>query len=319
MAAMRAIVVACLLAYAGPAQAEEPWKVGVTEDQKKQAKVLLDGGNTLFVDKNYAEALAKYRAAIDVWDHPAIRFNVVRCLIQLERTDEAAQELKLALKYGAAPLEEAVYAEALAYEKLLAKAVAEIVINCPKEIKVTLDGQDVACGSSRQVKPGRRLVVGTREGYLTKTFEVIAVGGETQKVEVALVPLSKAAKIEHRWATWKPWVVFGAGLALVGIGGLVELQAQANMDAYKREVQRRCGDTPCLPGAIDDIAERQRDRAETQDVIAVSVMAIGAATAITGGVMLYLNRGRTVYEQPTTRVGVAPLVGGGALTVGGRF
>lgn len=313
---MRAVVVACLLAATSPAHAEEPWKVGVTEDQKTEAKVLLDAGNTLFVDKSYTEALAKYRAAIAVWDHPAIRFNVVRALIQLERTDEAAEELKLALKYGAAPLEEAVYAEALAYEKLLANQVAEVSITCDQKTKVTLDGKDVACGSSRRVKPGRRLVVGTREGYLTKTFEVIAAGGETQKVDVALVPLAKAAKIEHRWATWKPWVVFGGGLALVGVGGLIELQARANMDAYRREVQLRCGETPCPPGVV---SEDQKNTAELQDVMAVSIMAIGAATAITGGVMLYLNRGRTVYEQPTTRIGVLPLEGGGLVTFGGKL
>ncbi len=316
---MRAVIIALALALvSGMAHADtaEPWKVGVTEDQKKQAKILLDEGNTLFVDKNYSEALAKYQAALGVWDHPAIRFNKVRCLIQLERPDEAAEELKLALKYGAAPLEDVVYAEALAYEKLLANQVAELAITCNKDIKVTLDGVDLVCGTQKRVKPGRRQLVGTRTGFLTKTIEVNAVGGEMQKVDVSLVPLTSAAKIEHRWATWKPWVVFGGGLAVVAIGGLVELQAQANMDGYRRQVQLQCGTTPCDETLVEP---DQRDRAETQDKIAITVMSIGAATAITGGVMLYLNRGRTVYEQSTTRVGVTPLAGGGAVTLGGRF
>jgi hypothetical protein len=307
------VVVLCLLA--GVAHADEPWKVGVTEDQKKKAKVLLDEGNALFVDKNYSDAMTKYEAAIAVWDHPAIRFNVVRCLIQLQRPDDAAEQLKLALKYGAAPLEDAVYAEALAYEKLLANQVAEVAIACKPGIKVTLDGKDITCGEQRRVKPGRRQVVGTREGFLTKTFEVIAIGGEMQKVDVALVPLTAAAKIEHRWPQWIPWSVFGGGLVLAGIGGLVELQAQANLDGYRRQVQLQCRE-PCEPGVVDTT---QRDRAKTQDAIAISVISVGAAAAISGGVMLYLNRGRTVYEQPTTRVGVAPLTGGGAVTLGGSF
>lgn len=314
---MRAVVTAvCLLVGAAHADTSEPWKVGVTDDQKKQAKALLDEGNTLFVDKNYSDALTKYRSAIGVWDHPAIRFNVVRCLIQLQRPDEAAEELKLALKYGAAPLEEAVYSEALAYEKLLANQVADVTIACKPGVKVTLDGADVACGAQRRVRPGRRQVVGTQPGFLTRTFEVIAVGGETQRVEVALIPLSGAARIEHRWATWKPWVVFGGGLAVAGIGGLVELQAQANMNGYKKQVQLQCGSMPCAPGVVD---ASQRDRAKTQDAIAITVMSVGAAAAIAGGAMLYLNRGRTVYEQPVTRVGVAPVAGGVTLTMGSSF
>lgn len=306
------VVVLCLLS--GVAHADEPWKVGVTEDQKKKAKVLLDEGNALFVDKNYSDAMTKYEAAIAVWDHPAIRFNVVRCLIQLQRPDDAAEQLKLALKYGAAPLEDAVYNEALAYEKLLANQVAEVAIACTPGIKVTLDGKDIACGEQRRVKPGRRQVVGTRDGFLTKTFEVIAIGGETQKVDVALVPLAAAAKFEHRWPQWIPWSVFGGGLVLAGIGGLIELQAQANLDGYKRQVQLQCRDMPCEPGVVDPT---QRDRAKTQDAIALGVISVGAAAAIAGGVMLYLNRGRTVYEK--TRVQVVPVNGGGAVTLGGAF
>jgi hypothetical protein len=88
------------------------------------------------------------------------------------------------------------------------------------------------------------------------------------------------------------------------------------MDGYKRQVQIQCGSTPCMPGVVDP---KQRDRAKTQDAIAVSVISVGAAAAIAGGVMLYLNRGRTVYEQPVTRVGVVPAEGGAAVTLGGSF
>jgi len=54
----------------------------------------------------------------------------VRCLIQLDRAVEAAENLELALKYGAAPLEENVYAEAIAYQKLLANQVGEVAVKC---------------------------------------------------------------------------------------------------------------------------------------------------------------------------------------------
>jgi hypothetical protein len=38
---------------------------------------------------------------------------------------------------------------------------------------------------------------------------------------------------------------------------------------------------------------------------------------ISGGVLLYLNRGRTVYEAPA--VAATPVEGGGIVTVGGSF
>src|SRR3954465_1572782 len=107
-----------------------PWAQGVTDEQKAQAKELLDAGNALLLDKKYVEALDKYTAAVAVWDHPAIRFNMVRCLIQLGRNLEAYDNLQLALKYDAAPLEKTVYDEALAYQKLLETQIGDIKVSC---------------------------------------------------------------------------------------------------------------------------------------------------------------------------------------------
>jgi hypothetical protein len=110
------------------AQNVDPWSVGVTDDQKATAQGLLEDGNALFLRSDWTGALAKYTEAVGVWDHPAIRFNMVRCLIQLERHVEAYDNLKLALQYGAAPLEDAVYTEALSYEKLLENEIARRVL-----------------------------------------------------------------------------------------------------------------------------------------------------------------------------------------------
>src|SRR6185312_506210 len=82
---------------------DQPWAVGVSDAQKAQAQKILEEGNQLFLKKDYAQALDKYKAAVAVWDHPAIRFNIVRCLIQLDRPVDASDNLALALKYGAAP------------------------------------------------------------------------------------------------------------------------------------------------------------------------------------------------------------------------
>lgn len=314
-----------LVCAAAPAWADTPpWSVGVTDAQKAQAQAALEQGNALFLDKKYAEAMEKYKSAVAAWDHPAIRFNIVRCLIQLDRPVEASDNLKLALQYGAAPLEEAVYSEALAYEKLLANQIASITVKCQQDgVKMTLDGQPLAtCPAEelRRVSPGAHQLVGTKEGYLTRSFEVVVIGGKEQHVTISLDPVEKAARIEHRWPGWVPWVVFGGGFAIAGIGGVLDLVAVQEMDSYDRAVAQRCATMACTReelGADYDL----KGSAETKTTIAVGIMIAGGATIATGAVMLYLNRGRTVYPTSVERLTptVTLVTGGATLSLSGRF
>ena len=309
---MRVLVL--LLALATAAHAESPWTVGVSETQKAKAKTALDAGNALFLEKKYSAALARYQEAIAQWDHPAIRFNVVRCLIQLDRPVEAMDNLKLALKYGAAPLEEAVYAEALAYDKLLANQIGELAITCTQpNTKVTVDGQPLgACPTTetRRVVPGPHQIVGVKSGFLTRTYDVVVVGGKQETVKVTLDPLTANARIEHRWSQWIPWVVFGSGFAVLGAGALLDLSAASDMDSYDRLVKQQCPMRSCDESMLQTDL---RDDAEMKSTIAVGVMITGAATIAAGGVMLYMNRARTVYPE------IAPTRSGATFGVSGRF
>lgn len=315
-----AFVVGLAAAYADPT----PWSAGVTEAQKAQAKVALDEGNALFLDKKYGEALARYQTAIASWDHPAIRFNVVRCLIQLDRPVEASDNLKLALKYGAAPLEEAVYTEALSYEKLLANQIGELAITCTQPgVKLTLDGQPLAtcpAKEQRRVTPGSHQLVGVKDGFLTRTLELVIVGGKAQAVSISLDPASKAARIEHRWPTWVPWVVFGGGFAVAGIGGVLNLSAAGDMDSYDLIVQQQCAERACTEEELAPFRSLEED-AELKSKVAIGVMIAGAGTIATGAVLLYLNRGRTVYPRGIEKItpSVSPNLGGATLTLSGRF
>ena len=326
----RSLGLALLLAAAGltsTARADtQPWSVGVTEAKKAEAKKHLDAGNALFLDKKYSEALEKYKAAVAAWDHPAIRFNIVRCLIQLDKPVEASDNLKLALKYGAAPLEEAVYAEALAYDKLLANQIGDLSVSCSQpEVKLSLDGQPLAtcpAKESRRVAPGPHQVVATGKGLLTKTVDVVVIGGKTQDVPVKLDPLRAGAHIEHRWSQWVPWVVFGTGFGIAAIGAVVDLSAASDMDSYDRTVAQNCAMTACPDGdpRLAGVAGLKGD-AETKSTIAVGVMIAGGATLAAGAVMLYLNRGREVYPSSVEKLApsVTPVPGGATLSLGGSF
>ena len=327
MSVIRAFTLALLIA-ALPAHADDdpgksptgdkPWVTGVSEENKTAAKQLLDQGNAKFVDKDYPAALELYKQAVAKWDHPAIRFNIVRCLIQLDRSVEANENLELALKYGAAPLEEAVYAEALAYQKLLANEVATVRVRCDQPgVKITLDGEPlVNCPGTaeRRVKPGRHQLLGAKAGYLTKTTDVFVVGGASEQASIELAPMERAGVIVHRWPTWMPWVVVGAGLAVTGIGGLVEYQSYQTMDNYDRALVTACFDTGCGPGhPLPDDVRDMKATARLQNKIAIATMTAGIATVITGGVLLYMNRARTVF--PTAEV----VPHGATIGVGARF
>ncbi len=300
---------------------QQPWTVGVSADQKAAARALLDAGNELFLARTYGEALEKYRAAVKTWDHPAIRFNIVRCLVQLEKPLDAYVELELALAYGAAPFDESIYSEALGYQKLLANQIGELEVSCKQPgVTLTLDGQPLpACPGthSRRVLPGQHQIVGTKSGFVTKTVELVVLGSKHERTAIEVVPLTtltRGAHVEHRWPQWLPWTVFASGFALAGVAELIHLAAVSNQDDYRTLVTNTCP-TGCEPTALDHSLE---SRAQLQNNIAIGVLSVGAATVITGGIMLVLNRGKTVYEAetptPATRVQVTPTHHGGAIT-----
>lgn len=306
----------------GRARAEDPWAQGVPQDKKAAAQKLLEAGNALFLEKKYREALDQYTAAIHEWDHPAIEFNIVRCYIFLEKPVEASEHLEVALKYGAAPLEDSVYQEALSYQALLAKQVGNLEVACDQAgTKVTLDGQPLIATcpgkETRRLAIGQHEVVGTREGFLTETRDVVVVGGDKpQSVDVKLVPLAKAAKVVHKWATWKPWLVFGGGLALVAVGGGLDAIASSQMSTFDNNLASQCGTTGCNgPTSQQKISVSARDSAKLESRIGVGVLAVGAAATVTGAVLLYVNRSHTVYEHAM----VTPTAGGAAVSFGGTF
>ncbi len=316
---------AALAVHAAPAHAQKaPWAEGVTDEAKASAKTFLDAGNTLLLDKKYVEALAQYQQAITHWDHPAIRFNMARCQILLGRNLEAYDSLEKALKYGAAPHEPTAYDEAIAYQKLLTSQIGEVTIACSQAgVVVTLDGKPVGTCPTKvttRVLTGQHQIVGKKRGLLTETVDVVASTDATTgtvtptSIDLSLDPPASAARIEHRWPQWIPWTIFGGGLAVAGAGVIFEVQARSQMDTFDKFVTERCPGN-CPGEQVTDIAHYKTD-SERNSAIGVSLMITGGAAVATGAVMLWLNRGRTVYPQA---VEVMPTQGGAAVSWSGRF
>jgi tetratricopeptide (TPR) repeat protein len=307
---LRALVALALIAGAAYADGEKPWTAGKSKAEQDEAFHLYDEANDLFAKGDYRAALEKYDAAIKVWDHPGIRYNRAVCLINLDRTVEAFEDLKLALQYGEEPLGKDLYNEGINYQKLLAKQVAEIeVVSKDSGAKISLDGKPLALTAGRTsmmvATNAPHEITASKPGYQTfrKPLEHLPAG-QTTRIDIRLEVLEGGK--------WKPWAVIAGGAVFSGLGIYVYSLAQGDLDDYEKAIAKTC---PCndemdletrgmiphdLPGS-----------AHTKEILAYSALAIGGATIATGIVLVIRGRGHETH--------VAPVVGkdsGGVSFVG---
>ena len=69
---------------------------------------------------------------------------------------------------------------------------------------------------------------------------------------------------------------------------------------------------------LADRLNSQRDRAESLDKLPIGVITVGAIGTAVGGVLLFMNRGKTVYEVPVGK-GDPTRDGGGLVSLSGHF
>jgi hypothetical protein len=316
---MRALLAIVITAAAPRAQADSPtaWSTGVPRATQDKANALFAEANDLFAAKSHAPAAEKYRAALALWDHPLIRFNLAVTLIRLDRILEAADELEHALRFGAQPFTKDLYQQALDYQALLKGRVGDIEATCTQaNVHVLLDGTpwfDCPGTKKQRVMAGVHAVVGERDGFLTSSQRLVAGGGEVTTAKIALVPLDSVVKLEYPTPRWVPWTIAGGGAA-IGLGGLAFWVSGRNqMDRFATELAATCPmgcDLSTQPALAD-----QRRSAELKGKIALGLAAGGVATLVGGVVFAILDRPRRVLPH----VEVAPSHGGMAARVGWRF
>ena len=293
-----------------------PWARGVSPERQEQALRLFTEGNALFEDSRHAGALAKYREALKVWDHPAIRYNAAVALIHLDQPLAAYENLELALRHGEAAIGAENHQQALTYRKLLVGQLAELKVACAdRGADVTLDGQAlfVAPGeASRRLLPGTHQLVARKPGFLPETRAVSLLPGRPSVETLTLQEIrSPSTKTVRRWPVWRPWAVVGGGAALALIGVPVILDARSNVDAYDREVTNcaNAGILGCPPGKLPATAYDARDRGRVENIIALSLFAVGGAVVASGIALVVINQPRVVPGEPHTLV--APMLGRG--------
>jgi len=276
-------------------------------------------GNAEFEESRYAQALAKYREALQHWDHPGIRFNMAVCLVHLDRPLEALEHLEQALKYGDAPIGAEMHSQGLTYRKLLLGQLAHVTVKCQaKAANVTFDGQPLMeCpGEAKKlVTPGPHQVVASKPGFLTQAAPLVLLPGKEHVHVVELAPIG--AKLVRRWKARTPWIVVGAGGALAALGGVSLYLARSEYDTYDQLLAAQCPS-----GCNSEMPEGMREvRADTlaherkgkiANIAGVSLLGVGCAVAIAGLVGVYLNLPRSVVEQAPAITPAASSTGAGA-------
>lgn len=329
----RAIALVALAALAVPAVAQPaeppvadddtPWGKGVSAEARATAQALLEDGNALFIQNLFREALAKYEAALAAWDHPAIRFNMVRALVNLDRPLEAEDNLTRALAYGATPLGPEVFADASTYQRLLAQQLATLVVTCSQAgVTVAVDGiAAITCpGEHRaRVRAGAHTVSAEGEGLLAVNRRETLVAGDNPAIALRLTPLADVTVTRTRWATWKPWAITGGGVAVAGVGAALLLSARGLRDDYQAALARECGELACEPDALPVGTADLLDRAQLRNALGIGAVAVGGAAVVAGVVMVILNRPYAALEPRALSVAVTPTVGGALVGVGGAL
>ena len=319
----RWLIVLVVVAAHGVASADVPWAQGVSKDNQAKANALFAEANQLFAQQAHAPALEKYKAAIALWDHPLIEFNMAVTLVRLDRILDAAEALDKALRFDKAPFPSPEqYQQALDYQKLVAGRVGTVEASCEQSnAAVLLDGRPwFACPGKKaqRVLAGEHVIVGESAGFMTLSRRVIVAGGATASEKVVLLPIESVVKLEYPSPRWLPWTVAGAGAAIT-LGGLgVWFAGRSQMDRFEADFGMLCPNG-CDEDLDGNPSERQladqRDSAKLKGTIGISMLAVGGAITVGGVVWAIINRPKRVMPA----MEIAPTNGGAAARVGWQF
>lgn len=291
-----------------PGQAR-PWAAGVPESEQATALDLFAAGNREFTESRFPQALARYREAIQHWDHPAIRYNMAVCLIMLDQPVEARDDLERSLAYGVPGLGPNAHGQALTYRKLLEGQLGHLKIECQEPgAQVTLDGKLLFTGpgmAELSVLAGEHQVVATKAGFLTVSKALVVAAGKmsTHGIKLSTLPAP-------RFWYWKP--LLATGVAIAGAGLALHVSSARNFSDFDTRFRNLpcaamgCPDAEIGPGLSDQLV-----RARREQQIAIGSYIAGGSLIVGAVVLLYMNQRPVDHKadrSTTARVTAAPAV-----------
>jgi len=309
------LAAAVLVALGSPVHAATPaptaeriWAKGVSPADQQKALALFKDGNALLKDSVFVQAAAKYREALSHWDHPAIHYNLVLALLNLDQPIEVQQHLVAAMKYGPEPLDKEKYEQAKAHKIVIEAKLARVQITCEEPgAQVKMDGRPLFMAPGKYeafVRPGPHTIVATKEGFLTNEVSRALPAGETVNLDLKLMTAADLTEYRRKWSVWMPWTVVGAGALVAVVGGGLHYGGAEKVREFDAGVES-CGG--CVPS--EDLSDARRTGGTMQKV-AVTSYAAGGAALITGAVLVYMNRLQAyAIEKPSKKEPGAPGTG----------
>jgi hypothetical protein len=253
------------------------WSVGVTDEQKNQARTLYEAGKRYYESALYAAAAAKYGAALQHWDHPRIHYHLALAQISMDRPVQAYGSIVQALRYGADGLRPDEYERGLKRRRQLREQIAAVEIVCLEpEAAVTLNGRPLFTGPGRLttlVLPGAYQIIASKIRHISASQIVALAAGSSTKVELNLLPEDQATIQVRRMEPWLPWTVLGVG---IGLGAVATgMHWHSNI--------------PRLDGREEHAARLRNDAYFTYTAAGLFLTS--------GALLVYLNRPRVVENK----------------------
>lgn len=289
---------------------EKPWNRGISREKRIAARNIFLEGNRLLKVPLFAQAAQKYQEALQLWQHPAIYYNLAIAQLNLVQPVEAYQSLEWAMAHGPEPLfSEERYKQAAEYRARLKEQLSVIEVSCEEAgAEVLLDGELLftAPGSAEEiVLPGSHLLVARKAGLIPETKQVVASAGD--RVAFSLVLWADVVETKRYMPAWIPWVVMGAGGLFAAGAGYVDWASSQDIEDSDAQFAEECG-FGCLDSERQDLASSIRS-AEQRKYVALGLYAVGGAAFLTGAVLGYVNRERVVrYEDRDEAIAIVPLL-----------
>ncbi|HYH94444.1 hypothetical protein [Hyalangium sp.] len=279
--------------------AKNPWATGVSPERQTAATDLFKQGNDYYERAFFLKASELYRKALDHWDHPAIHYNLALSLMDTGQKLELREHLEAALRYGAKPLDEKLFEHARKLKVFIEKQLIRVEISCDVAgASVSMDGRLLFTAPGRFEGwdlPGSHVLVTNQEGYPPNERIRTPREGEVISLHISRVyDDGELTRYRRHWATWKPWAMFGAGVALATGGGVLHQQARNDIrefDARATECELDgCPLTPELDGL--------RSRGARFQKMAIGTYAAGGALVFTGALLAFINRAEPYRLTP---------------------
>jgi tetratricopeptide (TPR) repeat protein len=280
----------------------------------------------LYDARDFAAALPLFEELLAQTKSPNARLYVARTLRDLGRLPEAFDAMSLTVREAGARAEserkyEQTRDSAAAELALLQEKVAHIVIaiaDPPAEAKTLLDGVPVSSEALRNpitVTPGSHRIEVSGGGVEPVVRELELKGGQTKTEAIALKKLDepdeKPPPITQSRGGGELRIV-GIAAAGVGVAGLATFVATALLASDRfATLEDECGSARCTEAKYADVV----DEGKTFELVSTVTLVVGAVFAA-GSVPLIIFGGPS---ETSATAGLAPVPGGGVVSLRGRF